>query len=133
MTDALTKSETSRLEQLETRIERNLESFFQVGADLLEIRDSRLYRRDHPTFESYCLERWDMSRGHAYRLIDATEMRKELVDHGIKILPQNEAQIRPLKKIKDPERRAEALGRAIKMSTVGDITERKIEAIVEGF
>ena len=36
-----------------------------------ELRDRRLYRSTHKTFEEYCLDRFGMKRAHSYRLIDA--------------------------------------------------------------
>lgn len=41
-----------------------------VGRALREIRDGRLYKATHKSFAAYCHERWDLSRSHAYRLID---------------------------------------------------------------
>lgn len=47
------------LPELESRIERGLQTFVEVGTALLEIRDRRLYReRGFATFEDYCIERW---------------------------------------------------------------------------
>lgn len=41
---ALTTTETERLTDLETTIERGLKTFVEVGQALMEIRDGRLYR-----------------------------------------------------------------------------------------
>ena len=43
-----------RLAELELVIERGLKTFVEVGAALLGIRDGRLYRETHATFEDYC-------------------------------------------------------------------------------
>ncbi|MEX2175882.1 MAG: hypothetical protein WD872_16085 [Pirellulaceae bacterium] len=43
-----------------------------VGAALAEIRDSKLYRSPHRTFELYLRHRWQMERSYAYRLIEAS-------------------------------------------------------------
>jgi hypothetical protein len=120
MTDFLTKSEHSRFQKLEARIDAGLQSFFEVGSALLEIRDGRLYRQDFPTFSDYCIDRWDMQRAHAYRLMDATRIRQELKEEGIEALPQNERQVRPLSKIKSLEGRVQAYRAALKMSPMGD-------------
>jgi phage N-6-adenine-methyltransferase len=48
----------SRLAECEAVIERGLATFVEVGNALLEIRDDRLYRETHRTFEDYCRERW---------------------------------------------------------------------------
>lgn len=87
--------ESSRLTELETVIEHGLKTFVDVGNALLEIRDSRLYRAEHGTFEDYCRDRWGMSRIHAHRMIEAASVTSNLLPIG-NILPANEAQARPL-------------------------------------
>ena len=49
--ETLSAAEAGRLQELETTIERGLQTFIEVGEALREIRDHRLYRGDHPTFE----------------------------------------------------------------------------------
>ncbi len=70
----LTSIEISRLDSCEKVIERGLESFVEVGDALLTIRDNRLYRQTHSTFEKYCRERWGLKRQRAYELIGAYEV-----------------------------------------------------------
>lgn len=60
-----------RLVELEGTIQGGLDSFVAVGQALLEIRDSRLYRFGHGTFEDYCKARWGISRSRSYQLMDA--------------------------------------------------------------
>ena len=54
----LSLTELSRREELEHIIQLGLGTFYYVGSALLEIRDSRLYRSTHATFEDYCRDRW---------------------------------------------------------------------------
>ena len=61
--------DTSRLHELEATIARGLETFAEVGAALLEIRDQKLYRGSHKTFETYLRDRWEISRSYAHRVI----------------------------------------------------------------
>lgn len=68
MSEELIRKELARCEAV---IERGLESFVEVGTALLRIRDEKLYRESHKTFEVYCKERWGMSRSYAHRQIDA--------------------------------------------------------------
>jgi hypothetical protein len=90
----LTKDESRRLKECERIIERGLESFYQVGNALAEIRDSRLYRISYASFEDYCRERWKISRFYAHRLIDAAQVVDNLLPIGN--IPSNEAQAREL-------------------------------------
>jgi hypothetical protein len=68
---ALTVTDAERLVELESVVERGLQTFIEVGNALREIRDGHLYQATHGTFESYCRERWHVSRAHAYRLMAA--------------------------------------------------------------
>ena len=65
----LSLTELSRREELEHIIQVGLGTFYYVGSALLEIRDSRLYRSTHATFEDYCRDRWKMARNYANKLI----------------------------------------------------------------
>lgn len=66
--------ERARLAQLEAVVERGMQTFVDVGLALAEIRDARLYRETHTTFELYLDERWAMSRAKGYRMIDAAQV-----------------------------------------------------------
>ena len=86
----------SRLSHLETVIAQQRGSFYQIGKALKEIRDDRLYRQLlFASFEAYLKDRWDMGRAQAYRLIEAARVIDNLSPIG-DILPENEAQVRPL-------------------------------------
>src|SRR5436189_5170738 len=67
----LSKKEIDQLEQCERVLSYGLKHFFDVGNALLIIRDQRLYRGTHGTFEAYCHERWVLGRSYAWRLIAA--------------------------------------------------------------
>lgn len=121
----LSKVETKRLQELEGVIEENFRGFVLVGMALAEIRDKRLYRRSHKTFEEYCNNIWDVSRPRAYQLIDSSNVVKNLstivdkeeqdcltaiadkipIDDTV-IFPRNEAQARELAKLA-PEKQKE--------------------------
>jgi phage N-6-adenine-methyltransferase len=90
----ITEIVTDRLLECERVIERGLNTFVEVGAALLEIRDSRLYKDGYSTFEDYCRERWGMARNYANKMIAASEVVANL---GTNVpIPVNEAQVRPL-------------------------------------
>jgi hypothetical protein len=86
----------NRLVHLETIIETERRCFYKIGKALKEVRDERLYRQLlFDSFEIYLKQRWDMSRSHGYRLIEAARIIDNLSPIGEK-LPENEAQLRPL-------------------------------------
>jgi hypothetical protein len=93
--NALTTTERKTLTKCEKTIEKGLGTFVEVGQALYDIREEKLYRDAHATFEAYCTARWELSRSRAYQLIDAAEVRQGL-STIVDILPANEAQTRPL-------------------------------------
>lgn len=97
----LTVEETEQLEGCEQIIENGLNIWYQVGEALLHIRDNKLYRATHKTFETYCQERWDMSRPRAYQLIGASEAYQNLST----IVDIPESQVRPLTPLAPDEQR----------------------------
>ncbi len=102
----LTITEHNSLLNLENIIQKGLSSFYEVGAALITIRNSRLYRETHGTFEEYCQDRWNIKRRQAYRLIDAAEV-VENVSLGTQTPPATERQARPLAPL-IPEQQREA-------------------------
>jgi hypothetical protein len=129
VTEALTVIEREELTTFESRIESGLKTFREVGAALLAIRDGRLYRSEHGTFEAYCQERWGFSRMRASQLISAAEV-VENVNHGLQIdATPNERQARPLAAL-PPDRQPEAWKAATEKAqtegrkvTARDVTE----------
>jgi hypothetical protein len=100
--NTLSLSEQQQLDQQEACIAHGLAKFHEVGAALLAIRDGRLYRATHANFRAYCLDRWGISRPHAYRLMAAAEVVAKLSPLGDN-LPKTEHQARALAKL-DPRR-----------------------------
>jgi hypothetical protein len=94
---ALTTREATRLAELKEQISSGLATFVQIGLALVEVRDRRLYRQTHDTFEAYCEGRWHFKRSHAYRLIDAAAVVNNLPpqEQG----PANELQARELERV----------------------------------
>lgn len=99
--DTLTQAEAQHLTALEQIVRKGLETFLEVGEALLQIRDERLYRSSHASFEEYCRDKWKFTSRQANRLIGASEVvdnlkRDQLVSLVPAAVPENEAQARPL-------------------------------------
>ena len=75
-----TASRGGDLAECERIIERGLATFLEVGTALLRIRDGRLYRETHGTFEDYCRERWGFSRRNGYDLMRTAEVSSAVQD-----------------------------------------------------
>lgn len=127
--EKLPAREAQRRAELEHVIAQELGSFLRVGAALAEINALRLYRDTHHTFEEYLADKWDLGRSRGYQLIDTHVVADHLSTNcGQKLLPQNEAQFRPLVKYKDePEKLAEIWGRAVETAPGGRITARHVQ------
>jgi hypothetical protein len=130
---SLTTREQRELGRAERTIARGLKSFLAVGMALKEIRDQRLYRQQYDTFEEYCIMRWELSRPRAYQLCAASEVVADLstiVDIGI--LPESEAQTRPLTRLKDPAQWRRAWNTAVKLAAAEErpVTARDTEEAV---
>jgi hypothetical protein len=96
-----------RLARLEAVIEKYRRDFYAVGKALNEIRDGRHYQKlSFTTFERYVNVRWDISKSQAYRLIEAFSVMDNLSPIG-DVLPNNEAQARPLTRL-DPHSQRKA-------------------------
>ncbi|MGL5876487.1 MAG: hypothetical protein ACRC2V_01680, partial [Xenococcaceae cyanobacterium] len=120
--DALTYDEERDLAHLERKVER---AFYEAGRALEEIRDRKLYRVTHKTFESYCKDRFGYSRRKAdYAIaaslvVDNLEMRtngsqnemstndgqNKMRTNCSQILPTNECQVRNLINLEPDEQR----------------------------
>jgi hypothetical protein len=131
------------LDELETVIEDGLQTFVDVGLALMEVRDRRLYRESgYPTFEKYCVGRWNFKRHYAHRLIDSAMTMKALVGSGlddnmlpIGNAPSNEAQTRELAPLaKSEPEAARAVWREVvdEAETTGEpVTAAKVRAAVQ--
>ncbi|MEH2394279.1 MAG: hypothetical protein V7K21_22335 [Nostoc sp.] len=130
----LSQEEQSDRLHLERRVER---AFFEAGKALMELRDRRLYRSTHKTFEEYCRDRFGHSRRQSYLLMDAAVVFDNLLekcdpmDH---ILPTSERQIRPMSKL-EPQEQQEVWLRAVELAggkvPTGRIVKDVVQRIIE--
>ncbi|MBD2468766.1 hypothetical protein [Nostoc sp. FACHB-145] len=120
----LTEQEQSDRLHLERKVER---AFFEAGKALAELRDRRLYRSTHKTFEEYCKDRFGYSRRQPYHLMEAAVIFDNLVEkceRNVHIFPTNEWQVRPLTKL-DPGIQPEAWQQAVE-SAKGKVPSHRI-------
>lgn len=107
--EELTPDEERERHRLEIKIDRAISESWLA---LKQLRDRRLYRSTHKTFEEYCHDRFGYHRRHCYQLIDAAAVvenlcaigaQKSLDINGAQILPTSERQVRPLTKLQPVE------------------------------
>lgn len=94
--EALSSNEAYELHGHEQVIQDGLATFQAVGSALIAIRDKRLYRGTHGTFEAYTQDKWGITRRRADQLIEAASVVENLGTNGSQILPGNERQAREL-------------------------------------
>ena len=119
--------EQNELERCEVVIKQGLETFIEVGTALMTIRDKRLYRANHATFEDYCRGAWGMAKTHANRLIAASETISHLAPMGV--IPQSERQARPLAGL-EPEVQRAAWADVVETHGA-NVTAAKVQQVVE--
>ncbi|MCC5619414.1 hypothetical protein LC605_31015 [Nostoc sp. CHAB 5836] len=115
---------------LERRVER---AVFEAGKALAELRDRRLYRSTHKTFEEYCRDRFGHSRRQSYLLMDAAVIFDNLVEICDQIdhkLPTAEGQVRPMTKL-EPQQQQEVWLRAVKLAGGKVPTGRIVKDVVQ--
>jgi hypothetical protein len=109
--NALTQDEEQERLHLERKVER---AFYEAGKSLAQLRDHRLYRNTHSSFEEYCRERFGFQRRHCYQLIDAAGVVDNLIQFleqdencapVAHILPTKERQVRSLVSLEPSEQR----------------------------
>lgn len=134
----ISDADLDRLSNLEATIETGLQTFLEVGEALAEIRDSKLYRANHETFDAYCRDRWGFGDRRARQLMAAAEI-------GTVVPIDNEAQARELAPLKGDEQavieawrdalaQAEELGGTLTATIVANAVQRhvrRIEQVVE--
>ncbi|MHC5748573.1 MAG: hypothetical protein ACYTXT_43390 [Nostoc sp.] len=149
--EELSEAEERDRLHLERRVER---AFFEAGKALAELRDRRLYRSTHKTFEQYCKDRFGYTRiAASYKIAAATVMdnlltnglQKEeiatdelqtpkMLTNGLQILPNNERQVRPLVSL-EPEVQREAWQKAVEEAggkvPSGRIVKNVVQRIME--
>jgi hypothetical protein len=121
----LTMEENQDLERLESIVERGLQSAY---SSLLEIRDKRLYRSTHGSFEDYCLDRFGISRRRAYQLIDAAKVAQAVCTTGTHEVA-NERQARALVGLPEEQQR-EAWEKACEAAGDSSPTAKQVQDAV---
>ena len=129
----LTPAQQSRLDECEAKIATGWQTFVEVGAALTEIRDGELYRAKYKDFEEYCRDRWGYGRTHAYRLMDAAGVIRDLSPIGDRVPgPANEAQVRELVQV-PAEKRVEAWKKSVAAAGENPVTAKVVRAAAAEF
>jgi hypothetical protein len=123
--EPLSAEEQKHLTECETDINTNLQGVFVLGYRLEQIRDEKLYRATYTTFATYCNERWDFSKTHANRLIQAYLCEKHLKSiKGTDVyVPTKESQVRLIADLK-PEQQVEVASEVLTIVGEGEASAK---------
>jgi hypothetical protein len=102
---SLTYDERHEFEMCVETIDRGFKVWYEVGKALLKIRDKRLYREEHQTFEACVQERWGLKRQRAYELMGASQVVENLSEIS-DTPPRYESHVAPLSILAPDEQRA---------------------------
>ena len=86
------------LSQIITEIKSNFLSFVRTGLLAYKVKLWKLYRKSYRNFKEFCENALGLTHWQINRTIEAARVVMELVQSGFSILPQCEAQARPLTK-----------------------------------
>jgi hypothetical protein len=126
--------DSTRLHQAEQQIEQArsdiARSFLVIGRELRAIRDSGIYKTGYPTFDSYVVGRWGISRSRAYKLIDGAAVADLVSPVGD--IP-NERQARELVPLaRENEQAAVEVWRDVCAENGNGVTAAKVREAVNG-
>ena len=134
--EELTPDEEKERHRLEIKIDRAISESWLA---LKQLRDRRLYRSTHKTFEEYALERFGYNRAHAYRLISAavvlenlslTQIEDDLSPNWRQKLPISESQCRELAKLPSKQQPF-AWDQVLEVSNGKAPTAKAVRSVVE--
>ncbi|MEM6613943.1 MAG: hypothetical protein AAF652_17135, partial [Cyanobacteria bacterium P01_C01_bin.72] len=123
----LTEAEIRERDELEKTVQQ---AFYVAGSALKTLRDKRLYRETHSTFEKYVRDRFDFTRTAAYYLIKASIVVDNLKCQPlVDILPTSERQCREIAKL-PVEQQSDVWSQAVKRAS-GIPSARIIKQVVQ--
>jgi hypothetical protein len=127
--EVLTEDEEKERHRLELKVER---AFVEAGIALSKLRDQRLYRSTHKTFEQYCRERFGFTRRHVDYLVLGSQVVENLQMRtiGSQILPTTERQVRSMTKL-EPEQQRQVWQQAVEQAKGKVPSSRIVKSIVE--
>jgi len=117
--EVITLTESQELIACEAKIKTGIKSFYDVGIALVTIRDKRLFRSTHASFDDYCKNVWGWGQKRASQFIVAAKTVDSLPDSTN---VETESQARELAKV-TADKREEVLVNAGKNPTAKAIRE----------
>lgn len=129
---SMTPEEKAEFRHQHKIVKKGVLAFSTIGLALAAIKDGKLWKAGgYRNWEDYCRTVAGMSRVHAHRMIAAagfTETLKTL-PHG-NVLPQAEAQVRPLLRLPDCEQQTAVWATAVEQADGGQPSAPQVKKLV---
>jgi protein gp37 len=114
----ITPEDKVNYKQQHAIVKNGVKAFSEVGLALAKIKEGKLWRvGGYKTWEEYCRSVAGMSRIHAHRMIEAAGLIEtfKTLPRG-NVLPQTEAQVRPLLRLPETEQRLNVWSTAVEQA-----------------
>lgn len=109
--EKLTKTEVEERDTLVNRFKQLADHWVESVGILVELREKKLYRESHDTFEEFCRDVLGMSKSNANRQCQSLAVANILATRVAN--PANEGHVRPLHRLKDEAEQVEAYRKAV--------------------
>ncbi len=129
---SITKEEEVEFRQQHKIVVKGVQAFWDLGQALSVIKSGKLWRAaGHKSWNAYCQSVAGMSRAHAHRLIGAASFMETFKTSPIgDVFPVNEAQVRPLLQLPDPEKQVSAWGTAVEQAGGDQPSAKEVKTVV---
>lgn len=124
-------SKFTKLNQITNNIKYDKLNYIKLGVQLHQVKYYQLYKGQYSSFREYCEQEIHYPLWRANKIIKASNVAIQLIKYGFRIIPQNEAQARPLVKLKEEEL-YEKWQEVLDTYPFHSITAKKIQKVIYG-
>lgn len=96
-------SKYSHIKEITNSIKYHRLNYIKFGFQLHQVRFYKLYKSQFKSFKEYCEKEIYYPVWRVNKAIEASRVAIELIKYGFNVIPQNEAQARPLTKLNSVE------------------------------
>lgn len=119
------------LKQISNNIKYDRLNYIKLGIQLYQVKYYQLYKGVYDSFKDYCQQEIQYPVWRVNKIIKASKVAIQLIKYGFRIIPQNEAQARPLVKLNEIEL-YEKWQEVLDTYPFHSITAKKIKKVVYG-
>ncbi|WP_242412010.1 hypothetical protein A5482_006315 [Cyanobacterium sp. IPPAS B-1200] len=121
----------TKLNKITNNIKYDKLNYIKLGVQLYQVKYYHLYKEAYQSFKQYCEQEIHYPVWRANKIIKASKVAIQLIKYGFRIIPQNEAQARPLVKLTEEEL-YEKWQEVLDTYPFHNITANKIKKIIYG-